>query len=53
MPGSCDEVLEPAGHLPAVPLDQRGAEADEAGGLVAEEAGRADQRLELVAVGAA
>jgi hypothetical protein len=25
--GQLHEVLEPAGHLPAVPLDQRGAQA--------------------------
>ena len=51
-PGQRDEVGEAAGHLAVVPLDQRLAQPDDRGRLGAEEAGRADEVLELLAVGA-
>ena len=50
-PGSVDEVLEAGRYLAAVPLDQRGAELEQGLGLGAEEAERADDLLEVVALG--
>ena len=49
--GQVDEVLEAGRYLAAVPLDQRGAELEQGLGLGAEEAERADDLLEVVAVG--
>ena len=46
-----DQVLEPAGHLTVVALDQRLAQPDQRVGLGPEEPGGLDHRLELGAVG--
>ena len=50
-PGQRDQVVEPARHLAAEPLDERRAEPDRAFRLGPEEPGRLDQLLELGPVG--
>jgi hypothetical protein len=49
--GQGDQVLLPAGHLPAVPVAERLAEPDQAVGLGPEEPGRLDDLFQLRPVG--
>src|SRR5699024_8876570 len=48
--GQCDQVLEPPRDLAVVSLHQRGAPPLDTAGLVAVEAGRPDEPLQLLAV---